>query len=63
VWRLLAVLYKFLGLRRCSAYSDGARPQGRKFATNFGEFDFDLKSLAIRDSATELFAQQLLDIE
>jgi hypothetical protein len=35
---------------------DGARPQGREFATNFGEFGFDLKSLAIRDSAPELFA-------
>jgi len=42
---------------------DGARPQGREFSTNFGEFGFDLQSLAIRDSATELFAQQLLDIE
>jgi hypothetical protein len=58
-----SVLYKFLGLRRCSAYSHGARPRGCEFATNFGEFGFDLESLAIRDSATELFAQQLLDIE
>jgi hypothetical protein len=52
-----------LGLRWLLGCSDGARPQGREFATNFGKFGFDLESLAIRDSGNELFAQQLLDIE
>jgi hypothetical protein len=43
-------------LRRCET-------AGPEFVTNFGKFGLDLKSLAIRDSANELFAEQPLDIE